>query len=299
MATSHFNFGDTRLDPNKTTSKDRVQSCVPRILVANRGEIALRIIRSIRECGFSPVAVFSEADRDSLHVRFADEAYEIGPAPASESYLNIEKLITIAKNSKAFAIHPGYGFLAENAHFAKACEDEKIRFIGPTSKVIAAMGDKLEARKRAKQASVPIIEASSTLKNLSQAYKAAQKIGYPCLLKAQAGGGGKGMREVKKQEDLEAGFRLVQAEALKAFGDNSLYLEKYLIKPRHIEVQVFADHDGNVLILGDRECSIQRRHQKMIEEALAPHLKEDTRKKMALAAKKLAKNVNYRGAGTI
>ncbi|HLG20952.1 MAG TPA: biotin carboxylase N-terminal domain-containing protein [Bdellovibrionota bacterium] len=270
-----------------------------KVLVANRGEIAVRIIRTIRECGFSPIAVYSDADRGALHVRMADEAHYLGASPPLESYLAIDKIVAVAKRTRAHSIHPGYGFLSENAPFARACERAKITFIGPPSKVIAAMGDKIGARERAKTAGVRVVPASDVLPNVSSARRAARRVGYPVLLKACAGGGGKGMRRVRAEIEMEEAYRLAQSEAKKAFADDSLYLERYLIRPRHIEVQIFADTLGNVVALGDRECSIQRRHQKIIEEAPAPHLSDETRAMMASAARDIARSVGYRGAATV
>ncbi len=270
-----------------------------KVLIANRGEIALRIIRTLRECGYISVAVYSEADRRAPYVRFADEAFEIGPAPATASYLRIPTLIDVAKKAKVWAVHPGYGFLAENPKFAAACEAEKIVFLGPSAQTMALMGDKLESRKCAEKAGLPLIAASQDLPGPSDALTAAKKIGYPVLLKARAGGGGKGMREVRTPKEMEAAFSMARSEALKAFANESLYLERYLVHPRHVEIQIFSDQKGNVVALGDRECSTQRRHQKIIEEAPAPHLSPATREKMFESARKLCQAVHYVGAGTV
>jgi acetyl-CoA carboxylase, biotin carboxylase subunit len=270
-----------------------------KVLIANRGEIAIRILRSVREAGFKAVAVYSEADRNACHVRMADEAYFLGPSPASESYLAIHKLVETAKAADVWGVHPGYGFLSENAAFAKACEDSGLTFIGPPSQAIAAMGDKLTAREFATQAGLSMAPASGPLANAAQAKKEAKQIGYPVLLKAKSGGGGKGMRRVDSEEKLDQAYALAESEALKAFRDGTLYMEKYVVRPRHIEVQVFADSKGNVVSLGDRECSIQRRHQKIIEEAPAPRLSQKTKETMAEAAKKIAAAVGYVSAGTV
>jgi acetyl-CoA carboxylase biotin carboxylase subunit len=270
-----------------------------KVLVANRGEIALRVMRSIRNAGMSPVAVYSEIDRNALHVRMADKAYPIGPSPAAESYLRIERLIEAARKSGASAVHPGYGFLSENAAFAKACEAAGLVFIGPTSEAIAAMGDKLVARQHAREAGLSMTPASGAVTDPADAAREADRIGYPVLLKAKAGGGGKGMRRVNSPSEFREAFALAQSEATKAFHDGTMYLEKYVVKPRHVEVQIFGDRQGNAVAIGDRECSIQRRHQKIIEEALAPNLSEKTRRAMWEAATNLCRKVGYLGAGTV
>lgn len=271
-----------------------------KILVANRGEIALRIIRACRELGIGTVAVYSDADRLAPHVVEADEAYRIGPPPSAESYLLADTLIEVARRSGAEAIHPGYGFLAERAGFAAKCEEAGIVFIGPSSSAIAAMGDKTEARRRMIDAGVPVVPGTiESFENAESALAAAREIGFPVLLKAAAGGGGKGMRVVQTPEELPRALEAARHEARSAFGDDSVYLEKYLTGPRHVEIQVLADAHGTTLYLGERECSIQRRHQKMIEEAPSPVLTPELRRRMGEAAVAAAAAVGYRNAGTI
>lgn len=270
-----------------------------KILIANRGEIAVRIIRACRELGVKTVAVYSDADRRSLHVAMADEAYNIGPPPPGESYLVINKIIDVAKRSGAEAVHPGYGFLSEKEAFASACEKEEIVFIGPSSKAIRLMGDKITARKIAQGAKVPLVPGSEGAVTDVEAVRVAKKIGYPIMIKASAGGGGKGMRLVKKPDEFESSLRMARSEARSAFGDDSVYVEKFVGQPRHVEIQVIGDSHGNVLHLFERECSIQRRHQKVIEESPSPAISDKTRKKMGEVAVKIAKAVSYRGAGTI
>jgi acetyl-CoA carboxylase biotin carboxylase subunit len=270
------------------------------VLIANRGEIAVRIARGARECGIRTIAVYSEADRLAAHVLEADEAYCIGPAPSAESYLRGDAIIELALAKGVAAIHPGYGFLAERADFAAAVEAAGLIFIGPTSETIAAMGDKTEARRRMAAAGVPIVPGlTDAVAGPDEAAEAAATIGYPVLLKASAGGGGKGMRVVEAPEDLKRAFEAASREALAAFGDGSVYLERYLARPRHIEIQVLGDAHGNVVHLAERECSIQRRHQKLIEEAPAPVLSEEDRARMGETAVRAAQAVDYRGAGTI
>jgi acetyl-CoA carboxylase biotin carboxylase subunit len=270
------------------------------LLVANRGEIAVRIVRAARERGIRTVAVYSEADRLAPHVLAADEAYLIGPPPSSESYLRADRLIDVAREAGADAIHPGYGFLAERAEFAAAVEAAGLVFVGPSSETIAAMGDKTEARRRMADAGVPIVPGlTEGVPNPEAALEAAREIGFPVLLKAAAGGGGKGMRVVQEPGDLARAFEAAQREALSAFGDDTVYLEKYLHRPRHVEIQVLGDQHGNVVHLGERECSIQRRHQKLIEEAPSPVLSLDERAAMGEAAVMAARAVEYRGAGTV
>ncbi len=270
------------------------------VLVANRGEIAVRIIRGARDCGLRTIAVYSDADRRAPHVLLADEAYYIGPSPSSESYLRADTLVEVALRSGASAIHPGYGFLAERADFARAVEDAGLIFVGPTADTIAAMGDKTEARRRMAAAGVPIVPGlTEAVSSTDDALEAALEIGYPVLLKAAAGGGGKGMRVVEGPEELPRAFDAAAREAEAAFGDGSVYLERYLAHPRHIEIQVLGDAHGNVVHLGERECSIQRRHQKLIEEAPSTILTPADRAEMGETAVRAAQAVDYRGAGTI
>jgi len=271
-----------------------------KVLIANRGEIAVRIIRVCRELGVSAVAIYSEADAESLHVRLADEAVCIGPAPSNQSYLNIEAIIAAANATAADAIHPGYGFLAENADFARAVLTAGITFIGPSPEAMDVMGSKTSARRAAVEAGVEIVPGTvEPLTSFAETKATAHRFGYPVMLKAAAGGGGKGMRLVHSDEDLLSAFETSQAEASSAFGDSSLYLEKAIERPRHIEIQVFADSHGNVVHLGERECSIQRRHQKVIEECPSPINDHELRRKMGEAAVKIARAVNYLGAGTV
>lgn len=270
-----------------------------KILIANRGEIAVRIIRACKELGVETVAVYSEADRGSLHVSMADEAYLIGPPSPGESYLVSEKILDVARRSGADAIHPGYGFLSENAAFASMCESEAVVFIGPTAESIRLMGDKITARKIAVKAKVPLVPGTDGAVTDVEAGGAAKKIGYPVMIKASAGGGGKGMRLVRKPKDFSAALGMARSEAHGAFGDDSMYIEKYIEKPRHIEIQVLGDSHGKVLHLFERECSIQRRHQKVIEEAPSGFISAKTREQMGEVAVRLAKAVKYRGAGTI
>jgi len=271
-----------------------------KILVANRGEIALRIIRACREMGIEAVAVYSDVDRDSLHVRFADEAYHIGQAQPDKSYLNFDKIIDVARKSGADAIHPGYGFLAENHHFAARCEDEGIPFIGPKSETMALVGDKIAARQTVGKTDAPMIPGmTTTSRDFSEFEKFAEEIGYPVLLKASMGGGGKGMRVAHSSEELKKAIEFGRKEAQSAFGDDTVYIEKYIQKPRHVEVQILADEHGNVLHAYERECSIQRRYQKIVEESPSPALDDETRQKMGEAAVKIAKAVGYTNAGTI
>lgn len=271
-----------------------------RILIANRGEIAVRIIRAARELGISSVAVFSECDRTALHVLMADEAYFLGPSPACESYLNIHSVIQIARSCGAEAIHPGYGFLAENPKLAEQCQQAMITFIGPTAKTMEQIGEKIAARRTAIKAGVPVVPGiESPLRNAEEAEAVAKRIGFPILLKAAAGGGGKGMRLVHRADDLSSAFRDTQSEARAAFGDSEVYIEKYLISPRHIEFQILADHYGNVIHLGERECSIQRRHQKLVEECPSPMMTSQLRSAMGEASVRLAVACDYQNAGTI
>jgi acetyl-CoA carboxylase biotin carboxylase subunit len=270
------------------------------VLIANRGEIALRIIRACQELGISTVAVHSEADTDALHVRFADEAICIGPPPGNESYLNMVRIISAAEITGADAIHPGYGFLAENAEFAEICASCNIKFIGATAETIRKMGDKAEAKTTMKNAKVPVVPGSDGILNdFNHAKTLVKEIGYPVMLKAVAGGGGKGMRLVHSDAELEMNFMMASAEAEGAFGNADLYLEKFISNPRHIEIQILADQFDNVVHFGERECSIQRRHQKLLEEAPSPVVNEELRAKMGNVAIQGAKNVKYEGAGTI
>lgn len=270
-----------------------------KILIANRGEIALRVIRACREIGIRTVAVYSEIERSSLHVRFADEAYCIGPAAAKESYLVSEKILDVAKKAGAEAIHPGYGFLSENADFADECVKAGLKFIGPRGDSMRKLGDKIRARQTAEKAGVPIVPGiQEPLKGAEEAKAVAQKFGYPVLLKARAGGGGKGMRKVLGPEEMEAAFRLASSEAASSFKDAALYLEKYVEEPHHVEVQILGDGE-NVVALGERECSVQRRHQKIIEETPSPFITEGTRKKLLEAAVVLGREAGYENAGTM
>jgi acetyl-CoA carboxylase biotin carboxylase subunit len=271
-----------------------------KMLIANRGEIAVRVIKACQEMGISSVAVYSESDREALHVQSADEAVCIGPPPALESYLNIEKIIQTAKGTGSEAIHPGYGFLAENAEFAKRCEEENIVFIGPNSKSMALVGDKIRSRLTMEKAGIPIIPGMKGVHKDTNEYRSeAQKIGYPVMIKASAGGGGKGMRVVYDEEDLEAALEAGRREAKSAFGDESIYLEKYIENPRHIEFQVIADNYGNTVHLFERECSIQRRHQKIIEETPSQAISPELRERMGETAKKVIEITGYNNAGTV
>jgi acetyl-CoA carboxylase, biotin carboxylase subunit len=273
---------------------------IRKILIANRGEIAVRIMRSCRELGIQSVAVFSEADRTSMHVRYADEAYYIGLSPSSESYLKMEKIIEVAKHSGVDAIHPGYGFLSENALFSKRCEEEGIIFIGPSPFAISTMGDKITARKTMTAAGVPVVPGSSEeVSSDKTALEMIHQIGLPVMIKASAGGGGKGMRLVKEEKDILSSLRGARSEAMSAFGNDAVYIEKYIESPHHIEFQILADKNGNTVHLFERECSVQRRHQKVIEETPSPIMTPDVRAKMGAYAVAAAKAVNYSGAGTI
>lgn len=273
---------------------------IRKILVANRGEIAVRVIRACRDLGIRVVAVYSEEDKTAFHVRMADDAYCIGPAPSAESYLVHDKIIEVAKNSGADAIHPGYGFLSENAEFAQRCGDEGIIFIGPKPETIRLLGDKLGARATAKKAGLLLVEgAEIDVANLSGTIESARRLGFPVLVKAAAGGGGKGMRIVESEEQLAEALRAAASEAKSSFGDSRVYLEKYLSRPRHIEIQIICDQHGNCVHLGERECSIQRRHQKVIEESPSPVMTPDLRSRMGKAAVDLARQADYVGAGTV
>lgn len=271
-----------------------------KVLIANRGEIAVRVIRACRELGIRTVAVYSEADRDALHVTLADEAYCIGPAPSKDSYLNMTNLMSTATLVGADAIHPGYGFLSENTDFAELCAACNIKFIGPSPEAIQKMGDKTTARETMKSAGVPVVPGSEgVIEDLDQAVATAKEIGFPVIVKATAGGGGKGMRIVHHEEELKRSINLAQNEAKANFGNPGVYLEKFLTEPRHVEIQVLADKHGNAIHLGERDCSIQRRYQKLLEEAPSPALTPELRERMGEAAVKAAKSVNYSGAGTV
>jgi acetyl-CoA carboxylase biotin carboxylase subunit len=273
---------------------------IKKILIANRGEIAVRIMRSCREMGIETVAVYSDADRSSLHVRYATEAYHIGPSPSSESYLRIEKILEVARISGADAIHPGYGFLSENSNFARQCMEAGIKFIGPSAESIEAMGDKISARKRMIAAGVPVVPGTTEkIVDDEEATEVIRGIGLPVMIKASAGGGGKGMRLVRKEEDIREAIRGAKSEARTAFGDDSLYIEKYIESPHHIEFQVLADQYGDAVHLFERECSVQRRHQKVIEETPSPIMTPEVREKMGACAVAATKAANYEGAGTI
>lgn len=271
-----------------------------KILIANRGEIAVRIIRACREMGIKTVAVYSEADRDCLHTLLADEAICIGPAPSTQSYLNMERILTATVAMKADAIHPGFGFLSENARFAELCEKCKITFIGPSADIINRMGNKSEARKTMMDAGVPVVPGGKeAVHEVEEARLVAEKIGYPVMIKASSGGGGKGMRISRGSEDFDANFQNAQMESIKGFSDDTMYIEKYIEKPRHIEFQIMADKFGNVVHLGERDCSIQRRHQKVLEESPSAAISEELRRKMGETAVLAAKSVGYENAGTI
>ena len=271
-----------------------------KILIANRGEIALRIIRTCKEMGISTVAVYSTADKESLHVRFADEAVCIGPPSSAESYLSIPKIMAAVEITNADAVHPGYGFLAENADFAQVCTEYGIKFIGPTPEMIRQMGDKVTAKETMIKAGVPVVPGSDgLLKNLKEGFKVAKKVGYPIMLKATAGGGGKGMRIIREEEDFENQWNSARQEAKAAFGNDGMYIEKFVEEPRHIEFQIIGDQFGTVIHLSERDCSIQRRHQKLVEEAPSPFLDEELREKMGEAAINAGKSIDYEGVGTV
>jgi acetyl-CoA carboxylase biotin carboxylase subunit len=270
-----------------------------RILIANRGEIAVRIIRACREMGIESVAVFSDVDRRALHVRKADHAYHIGPATATESYLNIDKILDVARRAGAEAIHPGYGFLSENSRFARACRDARLKFIGPTPESMEMMGSKTRARQNMKRAGVSFVPGSEKGMEFEATARMAEQIGYPIMLKAAAGGGGKGMRLVQRPEDLRSAFENARSESQRAFGDNEVYIEKAIINPRHVEMQIFGDEHGDVVYLGERECSVQRRHQKVLEECPSTVVDEDMRRRMGEIAVRVAKAAGYQNAGTV
>ena len=271
-----------------------------KILIANRGEIAVRIIRACKEMNIKTVAVYSEADKDALHTKLADEAVCIGPASPNKSYLNIKSIIEAAYITGADSIHPGFGFLSENAQFAKICEESNIKFIGPTSKVIDLLGNKSNAKELMKEAGVPVIPGSDgSIKGLKDAILIAEQIGYPVILKAAAGGGGKGIRVVNSNNELEANYNIVKQEAKISFNDDEIYIEKFVKNPRHVEIQILADEHGNIVHLGERDCSIQRKHQKIIEETPSTLLDEKLRNKMGNAAVKAAKTADYTSCGTV
>ncbi len=278
----------------------RTTTMFKKILIANRGEIAVRVIRACRELGITSVAVYSDVDRASLHVRKADEAYHIGPAAAAESYLNFAKILDVAKHCGADAIHPGYGFLSENANFAQACVDAGVKFIGPTAASMEMMGSKTRARQEMEKAGIPFVPGTSRgLESVHEAEQVASKIGYPVMLKAAAGGGGKGMRLVQAPEHLKSALEAAQSEAERAFGDREVYIEKAIVNPRHIEMQVLADEHGHTVYLGERECSIQRRHQKVLEESPSPIVDTDMRRRMGEVAVRVAEAARYTNAGTV
>ena len=271
-----------------------------KILIANRGEIAVRVIRACHEMGIAAVVVYSDVDRAALHVRKSDEAYPIGAAAARESYLNIPKILDVAKKSGADAIHPGYGFLSENAQFAQACTDAGVKFIGPTAAAMRAMGSKTKARQAMEKAGVPFVPGTSRgVESLEEAERVAEKIGYPIMLKAAAGGGGKGMRLVHARQQLKSSLEAARSEAERSFADSEVYIEKAILNPRHIEMQVLADEHGNTVYLGERECSLQRRHQKVLEEAPSPVVDADMRRRMGEVAVRVARAANYTNAGTV
>ncbi|MBZ5514474.1 MAG: acetyl-CoA carboxylase biotin carboxylase subunit [Acidobacteriia bacterium] len=271
-----------------------------KVLVANRGEIAVRVMRACRELGIATVAVYSDVDRTSLHVRYADEACPIGPAPSIESYLNIDRLLGAAKRSGAEAIHPGYGFLAENPAFARACRETGIVFIGPPVEAMELMGSKTASRQAVTAAGLPVVPGTDrNLEAFEEVARVAKEIGYPVMLKASAGGGGKGLRLVQAPEGLESAYRTARAEAQNAFGDPSVYIEKYLERPRHVEIQILGDHQGNLIYLGERECSLQRRHQKVMEESPSPLVDDALRRRMGETAVRIGKLAGYANAGTV
>jgi len=280
--------------------KPEIPAIIDKLLVANRGEIAVRIIRACRELGISPVALYSDADRTSLHVRMADEAYRIGPPPSSESYLCIDRIIEAAEACGARAVHPGYGFLAENPEFSQACADAGLIFVGPSAESMRIMGRKTEARSVLRNSGVLLVPGTCRpLASLREAAEEARIIGYPVMIKAAAGGGGKGMRLVREETRLAADFETARSEALSSFGDAAVYLEKYIARPRHVEIQVLLDKHGNGIHLGERECSVQRRHQKIIEECPSPLVDDELRARMGAAALRVARSVNYENAGTV
>jgi acetyl-CoA carboxylase biotin carboxylase subunit len=270
-----------------------------KVLVANRGEIALRVVRACRELGVTSVAVYSDADEEALHVRHADVAVNIGPPPAGKSYLDMEAIIEAAKETGADAVHPGYGFLAENADFAAACRDAGLVFVGPSAEAIEKLGNKSAARRLAEEADVPVVPGSEESASVDEAIETAEEIGYPVMVKAAAGGGGRGIRVAENEEELRKSVQVAKREAESAFGDGSIYLEKFLTGPHHVEVQVMADHEGNVIHLYERECSMQRRRQKVLEEAPSPGISDEVRERICDAAVRLAREAGYANAGTV
>ena len=295
----HAMADKTPVKVNGTSTIARGAKTFQRVLIANRGEIAVRVARTLRDMGIEPIAVYSDADRGALHVRACEYAMHLGPAPARESYLDIEKVLAAAKKSKADAIHPGYGFLSENAGFAQAVADAGITFIGPPPAAMRTMGSKTGAREAMKKAGVPVVPGSDgAIPTEEEARAFADKIGYPVMLKASAGGGGKGMRAVHKAEDLASAYRAARSEAKSAFGDDSVYIEKVIVRPRHVEIQIFGGPDGKCVWLGERECSMQRRHQKVIEETPSLAIDENIRRRMGEVACRAGDAVNYVGAGT-
>ncbi len=271
-----------------------------KILIANRGEIAVRIIRACKEMNIKTVAIYSEADKDALHTKLADEAICIGPAPSNKSYLNIKNIIEAAAITGSDSIHPGFGFLSENAQFAKICEESNIKFIGPKSEVIDLLGNKSNAKEMMKKAGVPVIPGSNgSIKGLKEAIKTSEEIGYPVMIKAAAGGGGKGIRIANNKEELETNYNIVKQEAKISFNDDEIYIEKFVKDPRHVEIQILADEHGNVIHLGERDCTIQRKHQKVIEETPSTAVDEKLRNKMGMAAVKAAKAAGYTSCGTV
>ncbi len=272
---------------------------IRKVLIANRGEIAVRINRTLRKMGIRGAVVYSDADADALHVITSEEAYHIGPAPSSHSYLNMDKIIEVAKKSGADAIHPGYGFLSENPEFARRVREAGLIFIGPGPESMELAGDKLKAKESARRAGVPLVPGSDGLKDVDEAIRIAEEIGFPVLIKAARGGGGKGMRIVERKEDFPELFALAVQEAESAFGDGTVYIEKYITSPHHVEIQIMADQHGNVVALGERECSVQRRHQKIIEESPSPFISDSTRRRMMEAAVNFAREIGYVNAGTV
>ncbi|HEY5596717.1 MAG TPA: biotin carboxylase N-terminal domain-containing protein, partial [Candidatus Bipolaricaulota bacterium] len=270
-----------------------------KVLIANRGEIALRVIDACHHLGIQTVAVFSQADRGALHARLADESYCIGPAPAAQSYLNVAQIMSVAEVTGADALHPGYGFLAENAHFVEVCEETGLKFIGPSAPVMAATGDKLAAKRAAKAAGVPVVPGSELIESEAQLREVVAELGYPLMLKASAGGGGRGMRVINDPQEIASKFNAAQRESQAAFGRWDLYVEKLLQRPRHVEVQILADEHGHVVHWGDRDCSVQRRYQKLIEEAPAPELAQELQADIRKAAVKVAQSIGYTNAGTV